>query len=152
MTPQTPHSPRYTTFSQLTGLTRVRQPTGPPRDAAPVAAAPTTAVTCTNTSDRGKRGNRGDIPPTISVRQRSDTPTVLEAKPVTRAQRRQQAEQRRRARRARVTDAARRHAEQMVCPDCTAETTITTADGVALVDVAHDETCPTLRRARAGGR
>lgn len=35
------------------------------------------------------------------------------------------------------------------CPDCTAETRVTLLDGVTVLDVWHDETCPTSCRHRS---
>lgn len=51
---------------------------------------------------------------------------------------------RRRARRAGVPEIAIRFAETYACPDCDADTTMDVDDGIPVLSVAHDSTCPAL--------
>lgn len=56
---------------------------------------------------------------------------------------------RRAARQAGITEDAIRYAETYVCPDCTADTSLAVEGDVAVLEVAHDATCPSYRRHRA---
>ena len=55
-------------------------------------------------------------------------------------------EQRRAARRAGVPQEAIAYAESYSCPDCLADTELV-IDGLPVLNVRHDDTCPTYRRA-----
>lgn len=54
--------------------------------------------------------------------------------------------ERRRAQRAGVPELALRYAERYACPDCTAETSLTVIDGLPVLKVRHDDTCPAYRK------
>lgn len=54
--------------------------------------------------------------------------------------------QRRAAARAGIPEAAVRYAESYRCPDCSADTQLQVVDGLPVLDVLHDETCPSYRR------
>ncbi|MEJ7703490.1 MAG: hypothetical protein WKF47_07435 [Geodermatophilaceae bacterium] len=55
-------------------------------------------------------------------------------------------EQRRAARRAGVPADAISYAEHYTCPDCNSDTELQVVDGVPLLNVHHDATCPTYNR------
>jgi len=56
-------------------------------------------------------------------------------------------EQRRAARRAGVPEDAIAYAAGYRCADCFADTALQVIDGVAVLDVRHDNGCPALRQA-----
>lgn len=55
--------------------------------------------------------------------------------------------QRRAARRAGVAEDAISYAEHYTCPDCLADTELQVVDGVPVLNVRHDDTCPAYRKA-----
>ncbi len=55
--------------------------------------------------------------------------------------------QRRAARRAGVPADAINYAERYRCPDCAADTNLQVVDGVPVLNVRHDDTCPAYRKA-----
>lgn len=57
-------------------------------------------------------------------------------------------QQRRAARRAGVPAATVAYAETYRCPDCASSSELHVLDGVPVLDVRHDDTCPTYRKAR----
>ncbi|MBA2529956.1 MAG: hypothetical protein H0V19_08365 [Euzebyales bacterium] len=54
--------------------------------------------------------------------------------------------QRRAARRAGVPEPALSYAESYQCPDCSADTQLQVVDGLPVLDVRHDDSCPRYRQ------